>query len=327
MKLTFKIFLILGIFSFGIVLGVFYERKKIIQPHILKIQEANSNYKYTAPLLGIDIAEIKYFPEYKDLESKISRIIEDYNKTKNIYSASVYYRNLNNSTWMGINETEAYSPGSLFKVPVMIAYLKQAEADPDILNEKIKFIDPRLKAEPQATPPSKEIEFGKTYTIEELLEYMIAYSDNNAANILASKIYLDANNSYTEMMRDLGLSVFAEQISAKDYSMFLRILYNATYLNAEMSEKALKILAKTEFKEGIIAGLPPGIEVSHKFGQFGFVEENKQYEEFHECGIIYAPSNLYLLCVMTKGDNAEIQKNLIKDISREIYQQTATKKD
>jgi len=114
-----------------------------------------------------------------------------------------------------------------------------------------------------------------------------------------------------------GVDLSKDFISVKGYSAFFRFLYNATYLNKEMSEKALEILSTTNFNTGLPAKLPKGILVSHKFGERGYVGTN--LKQLHDCGIIYLAGNPYLLCVMTKGDSFEELANVIADISEMVY--------
>jgi beta-lactamase class A len=305
------------------VLGIFTGRifpRSSEAPHIKKIQAVHTGYRFTSPLLGIDVAHVSSFPEYRELENDVKEFIHNYPGGRELIATSIYFRNLSDGSWMGIGENEIYRPGSLFKVPIMLAYLKEAETHPAALKKLLTFDDPTLKSDPQDIPPRRSIEFGRTYTVEELMDYMIVYSDNNAANLLANGIYLDARNSYTEMMRDLGLSVFADEISAKGYSLFLRILYNATYLSPEMSEKALSILSKVDFEDGLAGSIPSDTPISHKFGEVGYFEAGKFIQELHECGIVYVPEKNYLLCVMTKGHNKVTQIDLINQISRKIFE-------
>ena len=83
-----------------------------------------------------------------------------------------------------------------------------------------------------------------------------------------------------------------------------------------MSEKLLSILSKTEYKGGLVAGVPDNIIVSHKFGErvIGDVYQ------LHDCGIVYYPNNPYLLCVMTKGTEFTKLEKVIQDISGMVYQ-------
>ncbi len=113
-------------------------------------------------------------------------------------------------------------------------------------------------------------------------------------------------------------------ISAKTYSLFFRILYNATYLNRTLSERALDILSKATFKDGLVAGVPEGSTVAHKYGEhIDSVDGQISDVELHDCGVIYATSKPYFLCVMTRGSKVEDLTKLIKDISKLVYDVTS----
>jgi len=246
-------------------------------------------------------------------------ILDDYvsdqkDKVKNV---SLYFRDLNNGIWFGINEKEDFSPASLLKVPIMMAYLKKAEDNKDFLSSKIKYVVPFGGELDQNIKPKKTIEVGKEYTIEELLNYMIVYSDNNAKSLLLSSINeFDLNQIYI----DLGMSIpgtkgVEDFMSVKNYASFFRILYNASYLDREMSEKALKLLIQSDFKDGLTAELPKDMKVAQKFGE----RKIGEIDQIHDCGIIYYPQKPYLLCVMTRGTDFNVQSKVISDISKIVF--------
>jgi len=107
-------------------------------------------------------------------------------------------------------------------------------------------------------------------------------------------------------------------MSVKDYSSFFRILYNASYLSKEMSSKALKLLTQVNFNKGLVAGLPKGVKIAHKFGERGYALND--IKQLHDCGIVYHPRKTYLICVMTKGNKIEDLEYIIQKISKFIYQ-------
>ena len=83
-----------------------------------------------------------------------------------------------------------------------------------------------------------------------------------------------------------------------------------------MSEKALGLLQKSEFHKGLVAGVPSGTIVAHKFGERdGLTIGEKQ---LHDCGIIYYPGNPYLLCVMTRGDNFDELAGVVFDVDGDV---------
>ena len=229
---------------------------------------------------------------------------------------------LRNGPWSGVNERARFIPSSLLKVPLMMSYYSMAEKDPSVLGWKFtlekKIPDPPNTV--QAISPSKEIEVGKEYSTEELIRRIIVYSDNQAATLLYRRVNYHVLSEVFERLGvpDLSNSLIENTLSVKEYAAFFRILYNASFLTDTMSEKALKLLGETEFNDGIVAGVPPDIRVSHKFGEAGsFGAEGRQ---LHDCGVIYHPLRPYLLCVMTKGENVASLTKSIKEISELVYQ-------
>ncbi|MCX6822423.1 MAG: class A beta-lactamase-related serine hydrolase [candidate division SR1 bacterium] len=265
----------------------------------------------------------------KEKEIDFKSIIEDYVNIKlkrgDTEHVSVYYRALNNGDRIGINENEYFSPASLMKLPIMIAYLKKAEEDKGFLDKSVIY-DASKEYDPytQDMKPAKALENGKTYTFRELIERMITYSDNAASLMLQENIdikYIE-NTFY-----DLGMGFpassgtsFDNNIPVKDYSVFFRVLFNSSYLNQKDSEWALTLLNNTEFDEGIKAGLPSNRQFAHKFGERGIIGANgKDQKQLHDCGIVYYPEHPYILCIMTRGYDRDKLKAILKDISETIY--------
>jgi beta-lactamase class A len=148
---------------------------------------------------------------------------------------------------------------------------------------------------------------------------MIEHSDNEAKEMLLAII---GEQFLVKVIEDIGIylkgvNAANDFVSVKQYSGFFRLMYNATYLNREMSEKALSILAKTSFEKGLTAKLPAGTVVSHKFGERGMADSNLR--QLHDCGIVYFKGNPYLVCVMTRGTDFTQQGAAIAEISAIIY--------
>jgi beta-lactamase class A len=199
----------------------------------------------------------------------------------------------------------------------MITFLKIAEDDQNYLNQTIEYqrFDGGLS---QNILPEKELNEGESYSIGTLIRRMIVYSDNQAMDLLSS--YVD-ENKMEKVFFDLGLrlpdnSSQEDFITTRDYAATFRILYNASYLNREMSEKALKLLSEVSYDNGLAAGLPEGIKIANKFGERAYSDG---LEQFHDCGIIYYPDKPYLLCVMTKGTDFGALQQTIREISQAVY--------
>ncbi|HPT66184.1 MAG TPA: class A beta-lactamase-related serine hydrolase [Candidatus Woesebacteria bacterium] len=288
--------------------------------NIIKEVRNNFNYKYINPLLECETSTISQDKNLASLKKEIQFIINQQISSGNISFASIYYRDLNNGPWLGINEKEYFSPASLIKVPVLMAYLKETEKDHDFLDKKI--INNRdFDYSQQNITPTQTIEKDKEYTIGDLLERMIIYSDNAAYELLLDNI---DNTKIFNVYKDLDVDISRAQkdpngniITVKDYASFFRILFNASFLDQDNSEKALNILSKTQYYKGLVAGVPENITVSHKFGERQYLPSKEK--QLHDCGIVYLPNKPYLICVMSRSTDFDNAANFIKQVSKVVY--------
>jgi beta-lactamase class A len=285
----------------------------------IKATELRSGgYKFINPLLECDNFSPSNDEAFAQMKGELESYISNIKGEGKASHVSIYYRDLNNGPAFGIDATSNYSPASLLKVPVMLAAFKKAESDPSFLKKKFLF-DRHLDDVQPNILDTGLVKMGKSYTVEELMYKMIAYSDNDAKNLILINL---PPNSIENTLVDVGLMVpdMTNQVdimSVKDYASFFRMLYNATYLNRTMSEKALEILAAADFKQGLVAGVPDGIVVAHKFGERGFADNN--IKQLHDCGIVYAPTGPYLVCVMTRGTSFDVLDDVIAGASAIVY--------
>ena len=273
-----------------------------------------SGLKYIKPIMFAD--DDCESVNLQAVKQRISEIINRYKTAEGITSTSVYLRDFDNNEWTLINENEKYKPGSLLKVAVLITILKMNEENPGFLNKEILY-NQSFAIDKSVAYINKSITIGQKYTVKELLNYMIQYSDNNATALLESNMKISI---FKDLFTDLGLETPNEYskeylMTVNQYSYFMRAIYNAAYLTIKESEYAAEFLTKCEFKDGIIKGLPQGTLVAHKFGESGDLSE----KQLHESAIVYLDGTTYLLTIMTKGkDNQKLLK-LIAEISQAVY--------
>ncbi len=308
------------IFIFGIMLGFlvsgnFGQPDLSDQPDLLRL----NGYKFTNPLLDIESKRYVGIKEFSSLEDQLQDYIEGQKTRGNLKQGSVYFRDLKNGPWLGINEKEPFSPASLLKLPVMMAYLKQAEQDKTLLSRQVKN-EGVVEGTTPAFKQSEALEKDKTYTIEQLIEQMIIQSDNTALSLLEKNI---DNSLIDKVTLDLGMTTATDQmpedfLAVKEYASLYRVLYNSSYLNREMSEKALEILSKSVFQQGIRDEIPDNVAVAHKFGERDLGDGIKQ---LHDCGIVYYPNHPYLLCIMTRGYDYQKLAAVIQDVSHQVFQE------
>jgi beta-lactamase class A len=305
------------IFVVGFILGFFV---KCINPPIVKDRGEEKRlrgYKYISPLLECENIE-NINKEIIPFKIALVDLVDKGKIQYDITHTSVYFRDLNNGPWIGINETEEFSPASMLKVPMMMSIFKLAEANKTILQENIKVTMGNSTIEQFFQPPDV-IKNGNSYTIEDLVSRMIVNSDNSALNELYNFIGSDLT---FKLYSDIGLSVINMEnkenfMSVKNYASFFRILYNASYLNKEFSEKSLELLANVSFKNGLRAGVPENIVIAHKFGE-RIIDATRE-NQLHDCGIVYYPNRPYLLCIMNRGKDFSKMSDFIKKISEFVY--------
>ncbi len=300
------------------------EDSTIEQPSSVRQQ----GYTYINPLLECDLAEGKINKNLQNFRASILEMIQEKKRNKDITSISVYFRDLNNGPWFGIDERLEFFPASLMKLPTSMNFFKLAEGRPSLLKERLvlkeKIVFPN---EVQTIPPSEEIEIGKEYSIEGLIDRALIFSDNQAAGLLYNEALptLEAKgyltNTNAGLQNDLNvletiLGPNSTVMSVKNYAGLFRVLYNASFLNRELSEKVLRILSMVEYKDALVAGVPAGTVVAHKFGEAGQVGGERQ---LHDCGIVYYPNRPYILCIMTRGNKFEELPAMIRQISSEVY--------
>ncbi|GAA4461977.1 hypothetical protein GCM10023093_07670 [Nemorincola caseinilytica] len=255
------------------------------------------------------------------LKMNIASYIEREQQAGNAIQASVYLRRLADESWMNVNPNDVFHPASLLKVPQLIAYLKKAESEPGLLEKKFLFEKPHQDM-PNQYYSARTLQPGHSYTIKELFHFMIVYSDNNANMELVTRMDM---NVFEGTFKAMKLTIpnmhdYSYQVSTRDYSKFLELLFNASYLSIDASEYATELLAESTFKEGLVKKIPKNIAVAHKMGEWG----DGNTVELHDCGIVYVDKNPYIISVMTRGRDMARLSDIIANISSMAYDVMST---
>lgn len=308
------------VFGLGILAVFMYEDVRHPDKGFIRVgQVREGTGTYTNPLLECDIAPDTISAPKARFEREFRTKVEEVRKQYGVIEIAAYYRDLNNGPAFGVNQTKQFFPASLLKVPLMMAFYKAAEQNPTLLEKQIVF---HKAATPvlanQIIKPTETLEEGKSYSVRELIERMIVYSDNEAMELLYPLL---PEEEYQVLYRNLGIDDIntdnpLTDISVVEYSTFFRVLFNASYLTQKSSEEALSILTRSTFTHGIRAGVPDAVPVAHKFGERDLGDG---YYQLHDCGIVYAPKSPYLLCVMTRGTSQEVLESAVKEVSAYTY--------
>jgi hypothetical protein len=264
--------------------------------------------------------------ELKPFQYKVNSLIESDLKNTDADSISVYFRDLNNGNRFVIGRRDAFDGENHLKVPLMVAYFKWAESNPLVLRKKLTVgIKPEI--EKRLGTLVNNLESGKSYTVNDLIFRMIAYDDDTAyamlsANLPANrmdKILKDLNGEYDPQKQNKSLSL-------NTYATLFRVLFNASYLSEEMSEKALRYLSKSAFRDGIASGIPPNIETAVDHEEFSLERSSGENEKndirmLEEFGIIYHQNRPFLLGIIAQGSDDSRLNTVIRNITRLVYQE------
>ncbi len=283
----------------------------------------SGRYMYINPLIICDREGASESEISSLVNHNVHTYIDQKKSSGELRTASVYYRDIIDRNWTLIHGEEKFNPASLLKVPTMIAYYSLAEKDPSILSKRLTFRDTVDANDVQYFRASSKLKYGQSYSVDELIRMMIINSDNNAKNLLINSYDQD---SLREAYRDLGVSLpqidKIDYFTAQEFAYFFRVLYNATYLSRTYSEKALELLSKTDFHDGLISTIPRDINVAQKFGERSVVDlsdPDATVRELHDCGVVYYPQHPYILCVMTKGKDFKVLSEIIGGVSKITY--------
>ncbi len=226
---------------------------------------------------------------------------------------SLYFEYLNTGANISLNNELRVWPASLLKLPMAIAVMKRVEVGQWTLNESLELLE-KDKGTKYGTLWQKES--GSKIVIVELLREMLTFSDNTAYNIFSRNI---DKNDLIKTVVELGIEDLFNEVglmSTKEYSRFFRALYTSSILKRESSQKLLELLAATEFREFLSAGLPTGTMFSHKFG----IQED--LGAYLDSGIVYIPNRPYLITVAIKGTDAPGEREMASALMKEISQAT-----
>jgi len=278
----------------------------------------NKHFKYTHPVILADLKTEN--PKLNGIKEKLTALIEANKSNHRLSDLSVYYRNLNDGSWFEINGADKYIPASLMKVSYMIAILKQAEKNPELPDKRLYF-EKHFEQGYNQNIKTFSLKEKKNYSVRDLLEYMITYSDNDATSLLASQLdpviysnlFTDLNIAPPPVNPPKGSEYY---MTVVDYCKLFRVLYNSSYLNEKNSDLALDLLTKSTFKDGFLKNTSFNFPVAHKFGER--IVSNVQ--ELHEVGIFFDGAEPYLLGVMSSGRDLGQLSDILGVVSKTVYE-------
>ena len=253
----------------------------------------------------------------QQLESKINQLL---NSTQDKTSVLIQFINESEPLFDKDSAIQSVS-ASTIKVPIMFTAFHEVMLKNMTLDQMI----PVLKED--ILDDSKVFEYGpKSYSLEELVSWMIISSDNTATNVLIRTLGMDKINKYITETLQLN-STRLERImldfeaikqgrnnytSQQDQYKMYRMLFNHEILNDELCEKALEILSNQRDKALVMRYIPFKTEFAHKTGGLDYLS--------HDCGIMkIGNQNIYIGVSIWDSSDIEGNGQLAGQIGRLIY--------
>lgn len=244
---------------------------------------------------------------------------------------------IHDKDYWSLNNDETYPLMSVFKIFVATAVLEKTEKENIALNTPIIITSDMIY--PTYSPLRDKIkQYPYQSTIEELLFYMLAQSDNIATDILIS--YLGGIDKLNQFISSAGFPQIVIKVNEKqmsediqnqklniahplDIALFLKAIDDGKILSAKQADVFRNILKQTQTGQNKLkAGLPNKVIIGHKTGSSDRDESGIKIDD-NDAGFIVLPnSEIYYIVVLIKNSKMSDDKNanLITQISQLVYE-------
>ena len=239
-------------------------------------------------------------------------------------TASAFVMDLTTGREAGIQENLLLSAASVIKVPLMVEVMKQVEERRLRLDQECEIVRSNWTESYEDV-----LKVGDRRTVADLVDLMIAKSDNVATNTLVDLVdRKNLNRTMADMgwpeihlVRKLSGDTLVEghlppgnHVTARSIAELLVSITRGRLISPVASARMREWLARNEDDTKIVAGLPPGSRAEHKTGEHS--------RATHDAGIFEIGGHTLVLTVLTtRGDNvtasraiAAFTRHLLEDL-------------
>ena len=268
----------------------------------------------------------------ENLRKEINRIITTKNAT-----AGISIKNIENKDTLSINGHTSMPMMSVFKFHIALAVLDQVDRGKLKLYQKFLIKKEELLSDTWS-PIRDEFPDGNIHlTLNQLLRYMVAHSDNNGCDILLRMI--GGPESVQKFInkqgiKDITIKLDEEQMGKAWENLYVNVttpeattlllekFYKGKILKKSTTDYLYRIMVQTS--RGLTwmkAGLPSGTELAHRTGISGNNQDNMR-AAMNDIGIFKLPNGQHIiLSVYLKNiteERADTEK-IIADIANAAY--------
>lgn len=243
---------------------------------------------------------------------------------------SIVSENLDTGERFALNENRIVTPASTIKLPILCAAYYWAEQGAVNLDDRIA-----ITAEDRVGGNGVLFEFaeGLRPTLRDLMVLMIVISDNMATNMVMTavgahriKAFLEAKGllgpirAERKMLDPVGMKQgLVNCVTADALAAILKGLANETLLSPDHCREALGILLRQQCNNKMPVKVidrwdlifkKNDVKIAHKTGDMPGIE--------HDIGIVYTPSNKFVLVLLTEEGDNEQAIELVSDLTKDF---------
>jgi beta-lactamase class A len=227
------------------------------------------------------------------------------------------------------NAQRVFPAASSIKIAILLELYRQDQEARTGAKDKAK-LDDIYTFDPKDLVEDSQIMAGLTagvtrVTNRDLAQFMIAVSDNTAANVLIDRVGMQNVNATLQslgltktMLRRQMMDIAAarrgdENVSTpQEMVRLLEAIYNGRALNKELARELIKQLKALKKESYLSYELPAGIELADKPGTLDGVRTDS--------GIVLAKNRPFAISVMTAYDRDEkAAERAISEVALEAY--------
>src|SRR6266498_2682869 len=227
------------------------------------------------------------------------------------------------------NADRVFPAASSIKIAILLELYRQEQEARAGAKGKAR-LDDSYTFDPKDLVEDSQIMAGLTpgvtrVTNSDLAQFMVAVSDNAAANVLIDRVGMQNVNA---TMRSLGLTKTVlrrkmmdiaaarrgdENVATpQEMARLLEAIYKGKALNKELTDQFIKQLRTLKKDSYLSYELPAGVELADKPGTLDGVR--------NDSGIVFAPNRPFAISVMTAYDRDEkAAESAISEVALEAY--------
>ncbi len=223
--------------------------------------------------------------------ARFDRLVAEVNVVPGIYG--IYIKNLTTNATFTHNAEHEFYAASLYKLLVALAVQKAVQDGQLTWDTRltVNYYDMQGGTGVLSLRPA-----GQSYTVEELVGYLLKESDNTAQNVLSGQ------SAISSQMDEIALAYTGNANSRFLADNVASAQVVGGVLERMVGNDLLEVMKVTSFDDRISAGLSENMVFSHKIGNWG------DTGSWHDCGVVFgsaASEPAYVICVMSENTNFE----------------------